>query len=182
MKTENLKANQQQDKQNRALRAPRDSGDAGNGEMPTLMSHATAGARALRYFVSAAELESIGNACLRSEDGEFYRATLARLGELVDTMPGTYETDGQGDSAVAYLHYFSPAYDWYIVERDCEEEQHQAFGLACLHDDELGYISIHELLECGAELDLHWETKTLAKIKAERAMSNTNYVGHPMHY
>ena len=47
-----------------------------------------------------------------------------------------------------------------------EAEQHQAFGLADLGmGAELGYISIVELLENGAELDLHFVPRTLEQIK-----------------
>jgi hypothetical protein len=76
-------------------------------------------------------------------------------------MPKTYETDGQGDEAIAHLHYFTSGFDWYITERDMEEEQLQAFGLACVHETELGYISIVELLRNGAELDLHFMPKAI---------------------
>ena len=84
-------------------------------------------------------------------------------------MPKTYATDGQGDQAIAHLHYFTGGCDWYITETDCENAQHQAFGLACIHEDELGYISIVELLRCRAELDLYFKPTTLAAIRAKRA-------------
>jgi hypothetical protein len=42
-----------------------------------------------------------------------------------------------------------------------EEEQLQAFGLACMFEKELGYISIAELLRNGAELDLHFEPRAI---------------------
>ncbi len=147
----------------------------------TPMAMAAAGARALRHFVTPTELEVLGNCC-RGEEAEFYMGKLAELGALVDNMPTTYETDGQGDNAVVWLHYFSRDCDWYITERDQEEEQLQAFGLTCMWEEELGYISIAELIECGAELDLYWTPKTVGEVKAERLMSNTNYTGHPMHY
>ena len=91
-------------------------------------------------------------------------------GERIKAMPKTYEQDGLGDQAVAYLHYFSPAVDWYITEKDAEtpEEpgQHQAFGLADLgHGAELGYISIVELLENDVELDLYFKPCKLAEIR-----------------
>jgi hypothetical protein len=35
------------------------------------------------------------------------------------------------------------------------------------YEPELGYISIEELLENGAELDLHWTPKPFSKIKAK---------------
>ena len=147
----------------------------------TEMTQATAAARTLQKFINPQELEVIGNAC-RGEEGEFYKAKLVELAELVGSMPVTYETDGQGDQAVAHLHYFTSDCDWYVIERDCEEEQLQAFGLACIWDQELGYICIQELIEAGAELDLYWSPKTLGQVKSERLMADVNYTGHPMHY
>ncbi len=181
MQTENLKANQQQDKQNqsRALRAPRDSDDMGANQTP--LSQAAGAARRLTRFINPAELEVI-NSATRGEEGEFWRSKLVELAETVCTMPTTYQTDGTGDAAVAYLHYFTPAGDFYVTERDSFEEQIQAFGLACIYEDELGYINIAELIKCGAELDLYWTPKTLGQVKTERLMSDTNYTGHPMHY
>jgi hypothetical protein len=81
-------------------------------------------------------------------------------------MPTTYQTDGQGDQAVAYLHYFGAGFDWYVTERDCEVEQLQAFGLINMGwGVEHGYISIVEIfLACGAELDLYWTPKKLAEL------------------
>ena len=73
-----------------------------------------------------------------------------------------------GDNAVAVLHYFGRVGDWYIVERDSSDEQHQAFGVACLSGEypEKGYISIAELIASGIELDLHWTPKKLCEIEA----------------
>lgn len=89
-------------------------------------------------------------------------------------MPQTGETDGQGDTAVACLHYFIGNFDFWITERDKgdgsdDDSQHQAFGFVNLGDPdnaELGYISLSELFESNVELDLHWTPKTLGEIKA----------------
>lgn len=65
--------------------------------------------------------------------------------------------------------------------------QLQAFGLADLgYGGELGYISIVELLECGAELDLHWTPQTLAEVKRENevesALNDFNSTSSIYHY
>ncbi len=69
-------------------------------------------------------------------------------------------------STTAVLHYFGRGGDWYIIERDSTDEQHQAFGIACLTGEypEKGYISIAELLENSVELDLHWTPKTIGEL------------------
>lgn len=118
-------------------------------------------------FISIEQRFAIADAC-DGEEGEYFLNKLQALQTLVDTMPKTYEQDGKGDDAVVYLHYFRGGMDWYITERDMEQEQYQAFGLADLGmgSPELGYISIQELIDNNVELDLYWEPKTLREVKA----------------
>lgn len=119
----------------------------------------------LHEFIGAAQLIAIGALC-HSEEKQFFFDKMIELASTVTTMPVTYQTDGQGDQAMVHLHYFIQGCDWYITERDSGTEQLQAFGKANLgFGGELGYISIVELLEVGAELDLHWSPKTLSEIK-----------------
>lgn len=101
----------------------------------------------------------------RAERQALYQK-LEEQAEIIEKMPETYQTDGQGDEAIASLHYFRGGMDWYIIERDMMPEQLQAFGLANLgHGGELGYINIEEITKYGAELDLHWTPKTIEQIK-----------------
>jgi hypothetical protein len=83
-------------------------------------------------------------------------------------MPATYATESQGRAAIAHLHYFLGGADWWIIEKDSDPDnagQVQAFGIADLGmGPELGYISIPELLEVGAELDFYHTPKTVAEI------------------
>ena len=80
-------------------------------------------------------------------------------------MAKTYETDGQGDEALVVLHYFMGGSDWYIVERDKEEEQNSGSRVCSIEwrytkRRALVYIPIGEITELGAELDIHWSPKT----------------------
>ena len=121
---------------------------------------------ALQGFLPPAQGQVMHDLCF-GEEGDFFRAKFSELAERVATMPKTYEQDGMGDEAIVSLHYFSAGCDWYITEKDMEDEQHQAFGYADLgYGGELGYISLVEL--CGGasvELDIHWTPKTLAAVK-----------------
>lgn len=119
----------------------------------------------LSHFVNNTQAKIIFDLCKGKEEGKFFIEKMRELAIMIDTMPKTYEQDGKGDQAVAYLHYFTPGFDWYITERDMEEAQLQAFGLACIHEMELGYISIQDILANGAELDLYWTPKILKEIK-----------------
>lgn len=90
---------------------------------------------------------------------------VGRLAEVIEKMPSTYQTDGQGKAAPVSLHYFHGCCDWHIVEKDIDGGTPQAFGLANLgYGAELGYICIDELTEHHIELDFFWTPKTLGEI------------------
>jgi hypothetical protein len=126
---------------------------------------AAAAVNKLRQFIGKTQIRCLSDLC-RGEERQYFIDKLCALAELVSTMPKTYEQDGLGKEAIAYLHYFTSGTDHYITEKDMEAEQHQAFGSANIgYGPELGYISIVELLSCGAELDLYFEPKTLATIE-----------------
>lgn len=136
--------------------------------MPTLIETADA-IDNLKGFIPTAQLQTIGKLC-KGEEGEFFRSKLASLAELVDTMAKTYEQEGKGDDSIVYLHYFTGPCDWYIIEKDVGNEQHQTFGLADLgYGGELGYISLVELCAIQAvEIDLHFTPVTLGKLLEHR--------------
>ena len=77
----------------------------------------------------------------RNEEKDFFFEKLTEMAGIVETMPKTYETDGQGMETVVHLHYFGRAGDWYIVEKDSNEtddptdttpDNSQCFGLVSL--------------------------------------------------
>ena len=129
----------------------------------------------MNQFIGKSQLAAIGSAC-RGEEGKHFLDMMAKLQINIATMPKSYETDGQGDEAIAKLHYFNSGSDWYITEKDAgspddedQGAQEQAFGFACLNGDtenaELGYISIEELIKHGVELDLYYTPKIIRDIK-----------------
>lgn len=124
----------------------------------------------LREFIGIHQLYALGVGCL-GEESAFFNEKLINLAKLINAMPKTFETDGQGDKAIARLHYFKGQCDWYITERDCEPQQYQAFGLTDLRQGspELGYISISELIENSVELDLFWKPCAIGAIRAKVA-------------
>ena len=105
-----------------------------------------------------------------TEEHEHFRAKCVEYAERVQAMPQTYGTEGEGDKAMVYLHYFVGACDWHITEKDSDpdnEGQIQAFGLANLgFGGELGYINVVELVKHNAELDLYWTPKPLSQVKS----------------
>ena len=112
----------------------------------------------LRRFVPYSQMQCIEEG-LTGEEAGYFQDKIFEYAERISNMPSTYETDGQGNDAIAHLHYFTANCDWYITEKDSEPDkagQIQAFGLAKIFEPELGYISILELIRNGAELDLHF--------------------------
>jgi hypothetical protein len=122
----------------------------------------------LKKYINPLQYATIAD-CLRGEEKEHFKEIISDLKITLENMPVTYETDGQGDKAIAHLHYFYGGYDWYITELDTDhkEEQYQAFGLVSTDCLELGYISINELISNKIELDLYWTPKTIGEIKKE---------------
>jgi len=128
----------------------------------------------LQHFMGSSQRRSVIHA-IRGEEREWFVAKMAELARVVETMPETGETDGEGDAVVAHLHYFCGGVgNWYITEKDKGDSrdevpgrQIQAFGMADLYGDggEVGYIDIGEILDNGGELDFHWKPKTLAEIR-----------------
>lgn len=127
-------------------------------------------ARDLQGFIPKTQMQTMGTLC-RGEEGDFFRSKFIEFAERIKNMPQTYEQDGMGDDAIAYLHYFSTSGDWYITEKDMEPEQLQAFGYANLgHGGEIGYISLVEICSHGGvELDLHFEPTRIGDIKRAKA-------------
>jgi len=128
----------------------------------------------LRPFIGPAQT-AVLEEMLKGEEALYFQGLLSGLATDIQAMPQTGETDGQGDKAVAHLHYFMGQFDFWITERDIGDgtadlRQHQAFGFVNLGDPdnaELGYISLPELFASKVELDLYWVPKTLGEIKAQ---------------
>jgi len=106
---------------------------------------------------------------LKGEESDFFFKKMDELQSIISTMPVTYQQDELGDQAIVYLHYFYNGCDWYITEKDMEDDGTiQASGMADLgYGPEYGYVSIQELVQSNfnIELDLHWQPKTCAEIK-----------------
>jgi len=124
----------------------------------------------LKLLTTPEQYEVITDAML-GEEGDHFIEIIDRIHATWQAMPKTYETDAQGRAAVAHLHYFIGGCDWWIVEKDADPDhagQVQAFGIADLGmGAELGYISIPELLENGADLDLYYtEPKNIGELLA----------------
>lgn len=135
--------------------------------------------RQLRGFINPAQLAYLRELTARGEEREAFRDKIREMALRVCLMPQTHDTNGQGAAATAYLHYFTPSADFYIIEKDMgcatdapEDFQSQAFGLADLgYGSELGYISLPEILSCGAELDLYFNPQTVAQIQGKEVQS-----------
>jgi hypothetical protein len=80
---------------------------------------------------------------------------------------GRKDKEGKNPNPDVPLHIFNPYTigDWFIIDMD--EDEDTLFGLCCIHDAELGYVSLKELEEIRVkvlgqvglplERDLYWE-------------------------
>ena len=130
------------------------------------MRKASQDMRTIRGFLGDRQAQAIADGC-RGEERQFFHEKLDELARIVKVMPKSYETDGQGDDAIAHLHYFTPKWDWYITEKDSDPDgqgQIQAYGMVDGWERERGYVSIKEITRAGAELDLHWEPISLRQV------------------
>ena len=119
-------------------------------------------------LISIPQYEVIKSLLRSSEEKAFFIEAVDFIYSVCNVMPKMLEQDGKGDNAIAYLHYFTANSDFYITEKEVYAGATQAFGLVSLFssDFELGYISIAELVQAGAEIDLHFTPKKLGEIKS----------------
>ena len=146
---------------------------AADSPKPSRLATLAAQCHALRHFIGRGQLAAMIDGTT-GEEGEWFRAKIGELFDTVQTMPKSYETDGQGMRAIARLRYFAGGCAaWLITERDAGApddsipgKQHQAFGHADIFGDggELGYISIAEIIAEGGELDLYFTPTPLWKV------------------
>lgn len=125
----------------------------------------------IKDFFNYSELQVV-----KSNVSEFSDSIIDLYNNIKD-IPELGTTDGV-EEKIAYLHYFSSSSDWYIIELgkgdifdDDNDMQKEAFGYAILNGDmqnsEYGYMNIDEIKKY-AELDLHFEPKSLNKIIDKR--------------
>lgn len=128
----------------------------------------------LIQFVPRAQRLTLKSFLLGEEGAHFAEVVLALRDRIAD-MPQTYDTDGQGNDAVVYLHYFGGPIDAWVTEKDMgdaatgDNRQVQAFGKMTLtgdrEDAEWGYISIEDLMAIrGVEIDLYWTPKPMKEV------------------
>ena len=130
-------------------------------------THALPAPAILKTLIGTAQRAALW-AALEGGERDHFADIVTRLVATWQAMPATYAAESQGRAAVAHLHYFLGGADWWIVEKDADPDhagQVQAFGIADLGmGPEAGYISIPELLENGAELDLYFTPKRMGEL------------------
>jgi len=104
---------------------------------------------------------------LKGEEGIAIAETVKKVWQTFEGMPSPYTTQDEKDPT-AHLHYFLNGWDWWIIEKDIEEQE-QVFGFVksdLCPEGELGYISLPEITQAGAELDLYFTPAPVSKFKA----------------
>jgi hypothetical protein len=127
----------------------------------------------LKRYIGPVQRSVLGD-MLRGEERDHFATRLLEILKIVNSMPRTWETSGQGRDAIAHLHYFGARANWWLTELDIDEGQldaldyDQAFGWANLYGGidraECGYISALEVTLANAELDLYWTPVAVKEI------------------
>lgn len=134
----------------------------------------------LKDFMGTRQMKTVAEIIRTGEESQWFVERMESLAAIVESMPKTYETDGQGDDAICHLHYFGGSYDGYLIEKDMEESadpaeaQWQAFGFVhWAHmpgDADKGYICLPEIFKSNMELDFHFDPTPLREIKAKHGL------------
>lgn len=121
-------------------------------------------------------------ALLLGEEGDYFKSLMAKLAATVKSMPDRLPSSLKSmDDAVAHLHYFYGACDWYILEPSSHPSDRVVYCYANLGDDmcaEYGSLCLSEFDDLNVELDFHWEPMTMREVLAQRngqqAQARTN--------
>ena len=89
-------------------------------------------------------------------------------------LPPLYSQDGKGDTAIAYVKFFTPDANWTWYASEYDPAQRLFFGLVDGFESELGYFSLDELenivgpLGLKVERDLWFEPMALTALLPQR--------------
>jgi hypothetical protein len=126
----------------------------------------------LKQFIPEMQLRTMTGLIRSKEEGQYFKDVLVGVAEQVEGMPAVYQTEGESK---AYLHYFGGDIDIYIIEKDSEAEQLQAYGYSDLGmgGPEFGYVDLTEVMKSNLELDLHFQPSLISELdqKQEKALN-----------
>lgn len=97
---------------------------------------------------------------------------LAFGGCITDDIPKLYETDGVPfEKKTIYEKWSIDRIGFYWLIAEMDRKENIAFGYANLNDEQMaewGYISVEELIDCGASKDRSW--KPVPFLDAQKAI------------
>ena len=96
----------------------------------------------------------------------------------LNALPRLHETEGQGLDAIAQIRLdaFDICWTWYLVEFDGNDT---LYGLSCGLEAEIGYVSLHELVEfrdtmsLPVEQDMHFKPTPIRAILQRYQFDNS---------
>jgi hypothetical protein len=125
--------------------------------------------RVVKRFLPDWQYQRMTEASNSAEDVAYYIAQFQKVNATIQALPTTYHQAHKGDAAIAYLHYWLGHSHWWITEKDRMGGIQQATGLTLLEGDTgngtQGYISIAEIVEQGAMLDVRFVPTSLERVK-----------------
>lgn len=91
---------------------------------------------------------------------------------LIEKFPKLYANEDKNPADIPVIaKIFNPrgSGTWYLTEYDGEDI---FFGLCCIHEAELGYVSYNDLIDIGyLERDLYWKGSLADAMKREDYLS-----------
>lgn len=123
---------------------------------------------ACREFVPHSQMRfCIGH--LNGEEGQHFIDVLTKLADIWKGAATTRQTNGMGESAVAFMHFFGGSFDLYLTEKDVEAEQLQAYGYVRIGRNEgfeAGYVDLTEIqAEPIINVDFDFMPETIATLR-----------------
>lgn len=118
----------------------------------------------IRKFFNKSQFLVFMDYISHSEEKKFFKSQVNHFYSILKQVPKLYGQDCKQEK-IAYLHYFTPNADWYVLE--VNEDTGEMFGLVKMYGNypEYGYFYISELISVNAEFDMYFEPINLKNIK-----------------
>jgi len=123
--------------------------------------------RACAQFMPASQLRFCMDA-IKGEEGQYFIDTLTKMAAVWEAAPATYGTNGTlQEDKTAVMHFFGGRIDFYMVEKDAEQEQEQAYGYY-MNGNMSGftYVDLEGLKRQPIiNVDFHYMPETIATLR-----------------
>lgn len=102
----------------------------------------------------------------QGDERQKYLEILSDFGERIVRMPVSGEEVIPKEDEIAQLHYKSGLYNWYVTRKGPETPTENALVLITAPGipESIGFMSVKDIINLGAELNLSFKPQRLSKI------------------